>query len=85
MVLIGVAVFFLWKGSNEAGFVSIVLGCVSLFLGIRFQAKDRVDKRMAARVERELEEETLRAEPIQDPEIEPVLEADKSNRDTSSG
>lgn len=35
------AAYFLWSGNKDAAFVSIVLGCVSFFLNIRFQVKAR--------------------------------------------
>lgn len=35
------AAYFLWVGNKDGAFVSVVLGCVSFFLSIRFQAKAR--------------------------------------------
>ena len=35
------AAYFLWAGNKDGAFVSIVLGCVSFFLNIRFQVKAR--------------------------------------------
>ena len=40
-ILAGVAAYFLWKGNNDAAFVSGVLACVSFFLGVRTQLKTR--------------------------------------------
>ena len=41
VILAGVAAYFLWTGNNDGAFVSAVLGCVSFFLSIRFQVKER--------------------------------------------
>lgn len=46
-ILAGVAAFFLWAGNNDRAFVSAVLGCVSFFLSIRTQVKERNRKREA--------------------------------------
>ncbi len=35
------AAYFLWVGNKDGAFVSVVLGCVAFFIGIRFQAKAR--------------------------------------------
>ncbi|PYS97959.1 MAG: hypothetical protein DMF63_18060 [Acidobacteria bacterium] len=40
-VLICVAAYFFWAGSKESAFVAAVLCCVSFFLSIRFQMKER--------------------------------------------
>ena len=45
VILIGVAVFFLWKGNNDGLFISAVIGAVCFFLSIRFQVKERMDER----------------------------------------
>ena len=45
VILIGVAVFFLWKGNNDGLFISAVGGAVCFFLSIRFQVKERMDER----------------------------------------
>ena len=45
VILIGVAAFFLWKGNNDAMFVSAVGGAVCFFLSVRFQVKDRMQQR----------------------------------------
>ena len=47
--LAAAAVYFLWAGNNDGAFVSAVLGCVSFFLSIRFQAKARNTAREAER------------------------------------
>lgn len=36
-----VAAYFLWAGNKDGAFVSIVLGCVSFFLSVRAQVKER--------------------------------------------
>ncbi|MEO6334799.1 MAG: hypothetical protein ABIO91_07425 [Pyrinomonadaceae bacterium] len=41
VILAGTAAYFLWAGNTEGAFVSGVLGCVSFFLSVRFQAKER--------------------------------------------
>ena len=41
VVLAGVAAYFLWSGHKDNAFVSIVLACVSFFLSVRFQVKER--------------------------------------------
>ncbi len=45
VILIGVAVFFLWKGNNDAMFISTVGGAVCFFLSYRFQVKERMEQR----------------------------------------
>ncbi len=45
VILIGVAAFFLWKGNNDAMFVSAVIGAVCFFLSVRFQVKERMQER----------------------------------------
>ena len=45
VILIGVAAFFLWKGNNDAMFISTVGGAVCFFLSIRFQVKERLEQR----------------------------------------
>ena len=59
VVLAGFAAYFLWSGSKDAAFVSIVLGCVSFFLSVRAQVKERNRLREAeALSEREAEDKT---------------------------
>ena len=41
VILAGIAAYFLWAGNNDGAFVSAVLGCVSFFLSIRAQVKER--------------------------------------------
>lgn len=43
------AAYFLWTGNRDGAFVSAVLGCVSFFLGVRVQVKERNRARDAAR------------------------------------
>ncbi len=45
VTLIGVAAFFLWKGNNDAMFISAVAGAVCFFLSIRFQVGERLKQR----------------------------------------
>ena len=45
VILVGVAAFFLWKGNNDGLFIAAVAGAVCFFLSIRFQVKDRLDRR----------------------------------------
>ena len=47
VILIGVAAFFLWTGNTDGLFVATVLGAVCFFLSIRFQVKERVERRNA--------------------------------------
>lgn len=47
VILAGVAAFFLWRGETDALFVSAVFGAVCFFLSIRFQVKDRLNRRDA--------------------------------------
>ena len=41
VVLAVAAAYFLGVGNKDGAFVSVVLGCVAFFIGIRFQAKAR--------------------------------------------
>lgn len=51
--LAGLAAYFLWAGNNDGAFVSAVVGCVSFFLGIRSQVKERNRIREAETVDAE--------------------------------
>jgi hypothetical protein len=51
--LAGLAAYFLWAGNNDGAFVSAVVGCVSFFLGIRSQVKERNRIREAETVREE--------------------------------
>ena len=51
VILVGVAAFFLWKGSSDGLFVAAVLGAVSFFLSIRFQVRERLKEREDKSVE----------------------------------
>ena len=51
VILVGVAAFFLWKGSSDGLFVAAVLGAVSFFLSIRFQVRERLKERKDKSVE----------------------------------
>ena len=46
MVLIGVAAYFLWRGSNDGLFVAGVLGAVCFFLSVSFKVKERMEQRV---------------------------------------
>ena len=39
--LIGLAAYFLWTDNTDFAFASAVLGCVSFFLSVRAQMKER--------------------------------------------
>ncbi|HUR96508.1 MAG TPA: hypothetical protein VMZ26_00440 [Pyrinomonadaceae bacterium] len=41
VIFAAIAAYFLWAGNNDGAFVSAVLGCVSFFLSIRAQVKER--------------------------------------------
>jgi len=41
VILVGVAAYFLWVGNNDGAFVSAVVACVSFFLSVRSQIKER--------------------------------------------
>jgi hypothetical protein len=41
VILAGAAAYFLWAGNKDGAFVCAVLGCVSFFLSIRVQVKER--------------------------------------------
>lgn len=45
VILIGVAVFFLWRGNMDGLFVAAVFGAVCFFLSVRFQVKERLRER----------------------------------------
>ena len=47
VIFAGIAAYFLWAGNNDGAFVSAVLGCVSFFLGVRAQVKERNKARKA--------------------------------------
>lgn len=55
VVLAGVAAYFLWTGNNDGAFISAVLGSLSFFLSVRFQAKERNRVREVERQRREAE------------------------------
>lgn len=47
VILAGIAAYFFWQGNADGAFVSGVLGTVSFFLSVRFQAKQRNNQREA--------------------------------------
>lgn len=49
IVLAAAAAFFFWNGNKDGAFISAVFGCVSFFLSIRTQVKERNRLREAAR------------------------------------
>lgn len=49
VILAGIAAYFLWNGNSDGAFISAVLGCVSFFLSVRFQVKERNQIREADR------------------------------------
>ena len=53
VILAVIAAYFLWTGNNDGAFVSAVLGCVSFFLSIRTQVKERNRVREAERDQNE--------------------------------
>ena len=60
VILAGVAAYFLWTGNNDGGFVSVVFGCVSFLLSVRFQVKDRTRIRELERLKEHEREEGKR-------------------------
>ncbi len=77
VVLGGVAAFFFWQQRKEVAFVAGVLGCASFFLSVRYAAKERVDEIDSARKKRELIEENLPEE-----SIEEFAEGEKETKET---
>ncbi|NNE99131.1 MAG: hypothetical protein HKN25_08945 [Pyrinomonadaceae bacterium] len=55
VVLIGIAAFFLWTEKYDAGFVTAVLACLSFLISTRFPVKERVKKRNAKIMQRQIE------------------------------
>lgn len=49
VIFAGIAAYFLWTGNKDGAFVSAVIGCVSFFLSIRAQVKQRNLQREAER------------------------------------
>lgn len=41
VILAGAAAYFIWAGNKDGAFISAVLGCLSFFLSVRFQVKER--------------------------------------------
>ena len=46
VILAGIAAYFLWRDNSDGAFVAGVLGAVSFFLSVRFQVKERNEKRI---------------------------------------
>ena len=53
VILAGIAAYFLWTGNSDGAFLSAVLGCVSFFVSVRFQVKERNQVREAERADAE--------------------------------
>ena len=51
VILVGVAAFFLWRANNDGVFVAAVAGAVCFFLSVRFQVKERLEKRKSESVD----------------------------------
>lgn len=49
VIFAGIVAYFLWTGNKDGAFVSAVIGCVSFFLSIRAQVKQRNLQREAER------------------------------------
>lgn len=47
VILVLIAAYFLWGGNKDGAFVSIVFACISFFLSIRTQVKERNQLRQA--------------------------------------
>jgi hypothetical protein len=59
VILAAVAAYFLWTGHKDGAFVSIVLGCISFFLSVRFQVKARNQVRETERPTAESEQDRV--------------------------
>ncbi len=57
VIFIGIAAFFLWQGNKDGTFVAAVAGCVCFFLSVRFQVKERLNRRDAEPQSEETKEE----------------------------
>lgn len=47
VILVGLAAFLYWKGSMDGLYLATVAACVSFFLSVRFQVKERNKAREA--------------------------------------
>lgn len=56
VIFIGIAAFFLWKGSIDGLFISAVIGAVCFFLSVRFQVGERLKTGNAEKEKIEKEE-----------------------------
>lgn len=45
VILAGIAAYFLWQGNGDRAFITAVFGAVCFFLSVRFQVKERNEKR----------------------------------------
>lgn len=57
VILAGLAAFLYWKGSTDGLYLATVAACVSFFLSIRFQVKERNKMREAELAAAEMFEE----------------------------
>lgn len=49
VILAGIAAYFLWQKNGDGAFISAVVGAVCFFISFRFQVKERLKEREAAR------------------------------------
>jgi hypothetical protein len=47
VMLLAIAVYFLWAANKDGVFVALVLAACAYFLTVRFRAKRRIDERRA--------------------------------------
>lgn len=62
VILAGIAAYFLWAGNKDGAFISAVLGCVSFFLSVRSQVKER-NRIRGSEMEAESHEDERPADP----------------------
>lgn len=53
VILAGVAAYFMWQSNADRAFAAAVFGAVAFFLSVRFQVKERLERREAEREEEE--------------------------------
>jgi hypothetical protein len=61
VVLAGTAAYFFWAGNSDMTFAAAVVGACCLFIGVRFQIRDRQKSREA---EYEVENESADADEV---------------------
>ena len=79
VILAGIAAYFLWRDNSDGAFISGVLGAVSFFLSVRFQVKERNEKRMKNEENFEIKEFEIK-ELEEKMRFEDELERTKSNQ-----